>query len=348
MPSDDMPERIWADQDNLTWVEADPTERMKSAEVEFVRSDLCASGQQVRVLEWRSTGYDRQTLEASALGLEVFYRVHGKPKDWTLTSPGAREYVHTPGYETRADAQAAAQTDYERRILAALTPAPQPEGQARAVKAITECIETVDELYDSNLAAFARMEMQTLDFFAYQQGRESGMREAQDIARRVSRERSSLHVGQAIAAEILATLTPAPDAPQPAGEAISSARLIANTGGDRGAIYTGFPPEEREPSVLLPAAKEVVPVAWTGNGSLMALADGREGFLWPTKGEAHPIPLFAAPPAPGIAEAAYLAGFMASSEDYNGEYPGIEYEHDARWCFDRDAALRALEGRDDG
>lgn len=100
--------------------------RIAEAIVKEFGSDLCASGQQVRALEWRSAGYDGQTLEASALGLEVFYRVHGKPGDWTLTSPGAREYVHTPGYETRADAQAAAQADYERRVLAALTPAPQP------------------------------------------------------------------------------------------------------------------------------------------------------------------------------------------------------------------------------
>lgn len=49
-------------------------------------------------------------------------------------------------------------------------------------------------------------------------------------------------------------------------------------------------------------------------------------------------------PSASVVEAAYLAGFMASSEGYNGEYPGIEYEHDARWCFDRDAALRALKG----
>lgn len=89
---------------------------------------LCASGP-VRALEWRSAGYDGQTLEASALGLKVFYRVHGKPGCWTLTSPGASEYVHTPGYETRAYAQAAAQADYERRILAALTPARQTDAE---------------------------------------------------------------------------------------------------------------------------------------------------------------------------------------------------------------------------
>jgi len=77
----------------------------------------------VKPLEWKPAGYDGQSLEASALGLEVCFRVHGKPGDWTLTSPGAREYVHTPGYETRADATAAAQTDFERRIFAALSPA---------------------------------------------------------------------------------------------------------------------------------------------------------------------------------------------------------------------------------
>ena len=37
------------------------------------------------------------------------------------------------------------------------------------------------------------------------------------------------------------------------------------------------------------------PVAWTGSGSMMALKDGREGFIWPTSAEAHPIPLYAAP-----------------------------------------------------
>ena len=35
--------------------------------------------------------------------------------------------------------------------------------QVRALKAIAECIETVDELYDSNLAAFARIELAEID-----------------------------------------------------------------------------------------------------------------------------------------------------------------------------------------
>lgn len=34
------PERIWADQDNLTWVEADPNEAMRRDEVCYIRADL--------------------------------------------------------------------------------------------------------------------------------------------------------------------------------------------------------------------------------------------------------------------------------------------------------------------
>ena len=78
------------------------------------------SGVTVRPLVWLADGLNGQALVASALGLDVFYRVDGKPGNWTLTSPGAREYVLTPGYETRAAAQAAASVDYERRILSAL------------------------------------------------------------------------------------------------------------------------------------------------------------------------------------------------------------------------------------
>lgn len=62
----------------------------------------------VRKLEWRGTG-DR--IEASALGLEMFYRIEGGPGNWTLISPGKCEYVRTPGYQTQAAAKAAARVD---------------------------------------------------------------------------------------------------------------------------------------------------------------------------------------------------------------------------------------------
>ena len=37
------PERIWADQDELTWVEADPDEYMRSWETAYIRADLSAA-----------------------------------------------------------------------------------------------------------------------------------------------------------------------------------------------------------------------------------------------------------------------------------------------------------------
>lgn len=44
---------------------------------------------------------------------------------------------------------------------------------------------------------------------------------------------------------------------------------------------------------------EEAPVAWTGSGSLRALELGGEGFIWPEKAKAHPIPLYARP-SPGV------------------------------------------------
>jgi hypothetical protein len=70
---------------------------------------------QIKQLEWRGHGAQ---LDASAFGIETFYRVSGEPGDWTLMSPGPREYVDTPGYETQAAAKAAAQIDFERRLKA--------------------------------------------------------------------------------------------------------------------------------------------------------------------------------------------------------------------------------------
>lgn len=38
-------------------------------------------------------------------------------------------------------------------------------------------------------------------------------------------------------------------------------------------------------------------VGWTGSGSLKAVSEGNEGYIWPSKADAHPIPLFASPPS---------------------------------------------------
>lgn len=75
-------------------------------------------------LEWRGYG---ERLTASAFGIEVFYQVSGLPGEWTLKSPGAREYVDTPGYETQHAAKAAAQLDFERRVRASLRKTEAPE-----------------------------------------------------------------------------------------------------------------------------------------------------------------------------------------------------------------------------
>lgn len=83
--------------------------------------------QRVKPLVWRPYGYQGQGMEASACGLETFYRIDGKPGDWTLTSPGERSYVHTPGYATRTDAKVAATVDFERRMTAHMEPA-APDG----------------------------------------------------------------------------------------------------------------------------------------------------------------------------------------------------------------------------
>lgn len=38
----EAPERFWADQESLTWVENYPSERMKNGEIEYIRADLAA------------------------------------------------------------------------------------------------------------------------------------------------------------------------------------------------------------------------------------------------------------------------------------------------------------------
>lgn len=71
-----------------------------------------------KLLIWKPAGYHGQWLEASAFGIDVFYRVSGKPGDWVLMSPGGAAYQHMPGCPTRADAQVAAQNDFQRRLQA--------------------------------------------------------------------------------------------------------------------------------------------------------------------------------------------------------------------------------------
>jgi len=55
-------------------------------------------------------------------------------------------------------------------------------------------------------------------------------------------------------------------------------------------------------TVRLPTPPAQQPVAWTGSGSLAAIKVGAEGFIWGSPAKAHPVPLYAAPPAPEQAE----------------------------------------------
>ncbi len=46
-----------------------------------------------------------------------------------------------------------------------------------------------------------------------------------------------------------------------------------------------------------------------------------------------------------LLQAAYLAGFMASAEGWNGEHPCIDYAQDEYWLKRRDEALAALRAK---
>lgn len=123
---DDMPVEIkaWHSTPTLDHIGSWATTRYPEFTVTYVRKDSIAEqvpAVLVKPLEWRVSKIDQSHLSASAFGVEVFYFINGAPGNWTLFSPGGSGYVPTPGYESQAFAKAAAQTDYERRILSAIT-----------------------------------------------------------------------------------------------------------------------------------------------------------------------------------------------------------------------------------
>lgn len=70
------------------------------------------------------------------------------------------------------------------------------------------------------------------------------------------------------------------------------------------------------------------PSAWTGSGSMAALKDGREGFIWPAKSDAHPIPLYARPPGEVIAlQLDRKVGMYGCAYDPPGPCRAYTYEH---------------------
>lgn len=129
----EAPEMIWADTDNLTWVETDPAERMKDCEVQYVRADLATPAPQwqpkVKPLVWTDPAppndeyrYDHVFAESALGRYSIEWKSWKEYDDFGVFCAG--DYVcseHQLEY-----AKAAAQADYERRILAALQP---PENQ---------------------------------------------------------------------------------------------------------------------------------------------------------------------------------------------------------------------------
>lgn len=136
-----MPERIARIiRENLSGVTStDPDIRAAQEDdlmrtAELIAADLCASGQQVRALEWTDLGGG-----SFRAFLPIFGSVRVEPYgccDWwevLWSMPGQCDKLIPDVFDNPDDAKAAAQAEYERRVLAALTPAPQPEGLVRAL-----------------------------------------------------------------------------------------------------------------------------------------------------------------------------------------------------------------------
>ncbi|WP_288951558.1 hypothetical protein [uncultured Paracoccus sp.] len=127
MSAAEMPERIWYHSDGA-YLPYQPT--MHWEWQEFIRSDLCASGQQVRALEWKDLGEGKSFRALLPIIGSVRVEPYGCCGWWEVlwSMPGQCDKLIPDVFDNPDDAKAAAQADYERRILAALTPAPQPEG----------------------------------------------------------------------------------------------------------------------------------------------------------------------------------------------------------------------------
>lgn len=102
---------------------------------------------------------------------------------------------------------------------------------------------------------------------------------------------------------------------------------LIKSGHDRISILAGLVDASGENLPTL-NAREAEPAAWTGSGSMAALKDGREGFIWPSKGDAHPIPLYARPPGEVIAlQLDRKVGMKGCAYDPPGPCRAYTYEH---------------------
>ena len=116
---------------------------------------LCASGP-VRALEWMpsKTSYTQATCVLGQYQITFL----GEFECWQLSAPHKQGTDWKDGFTRHASksaAKAAAQADYERRILAALTPAPQP----------TPATPTAQEAVPVDLTYQQKLEALSLRFY---------------------------------------------------------------------------------------------------------------------------------------------------------------------------------------
>jgi len=100
------------------------------------------TGVKVKALEWAGYG---DGLKSSAFGVSAFYGISGSPGNWTVTWPGEDRYIHTSGFKTQIEAKAAAQADYEARILSAIEVSGNPGQleQSPRAQALEEALRNI-------------------------------------------------------------------------------------------------------------------------------------------------------------------------------------------------------------
>ena len=117
-----------------------------AANTRFVRADLATVSARVRVkpLVWVTFGKECLRAETVLGRYEVMWGFHNGQTSLDIPAP-RRSHVWHPTLEA---AKAAAQADYESRILAAIEPQPDPRDEviARLVEALDELADLTDDL----------------------------------------------------------------------------------------------------------------------------------------------------------------------------------------------------------
>ena len=168
------PERIWTTGNEMSgsWnATKQATSRIDLGEVEYIRADLDRADTSARAgtgavkplvwTEYETDGWaDRADAEAGSFG--VFYNIDIQPDGYRVVFD--REAVGAIGtFDTADEAKAAAQADYERRILAALQP-----GEAQGVDPVAWQIKPLAfDWQPKDRGNPSEMIIQTDDYSAY-------------------------------------------------------------------------------------------------------------------------------------------------------------------------------------